>query len=227
MERRHRASIHFPESLSLASILAECTTRKDSELEGLAKDHPETNPITIKPEIGSHVTEQSSWVPLPSCSPPGHPFPIKPLALSAHVSPRTIHFRVLDKSPVSGPGRGPPSYNSAMVKNLPANAGDTWDVSLTSGSRKSLGKETATLSSVPAWEAPWTEEHGGLHCGPWDHRVKHDWACTHTHTHTCVYGTWFIPSRQQVYFKEPFSFLWILTSMLFFLVNQLFLIHSD
>ena len=39
------------------------------------------------------------------------PFPIKSLALSAHVSPRTIHFRVLDKSPVSGPGRGPPSCN--------------------------------------------------------------------------------------------------------------------
>ena len=26
-----------------------CATRKDSELEWLAKDHPETNPITIKP----------------------------------------------------------------------------------------------------------------------------------------------------------------------------------
>ena len=52
-----------------------------------------------------------SWVPLPYCSPPGCPFPIKSLALSAHVSPRTIHFRVLDKSPVSGPGRGPPSCN--------------------------------------------------------------------------------------------------------------------
>ena len=39
------------------------------------------------------------------------PFPIKSLALSAHVSPQTIHFRVLDKSPVSGPGRGPPSCN--------------------------------------------------------------------------------------------------------------------
>ena len=34
-------------------------------------------------------------------------FPIKFLALSAHVPPRTIHFRVLGKSPVSGPGRGP------------------------------------------------------------------------------------------------------------------------
>ena len=81
-----------------------CATRKDLELEWLAKDHPETNPITIKPE-------QFSWVPLPYCSPPGCPFPIKSLALSADVSPRTIHVWVLDKSPVLGPGRDPPSCN--------------------------------------------------------------------------------------------------------------------
>ena len=101
------------ESLSLASILAErwCATRKDSELEWLAKDHPETNPITIKPETASHAADQFSWVPLPYCSPPGHHFPIKSLALSALVSPQTVHFQVLDKSPVSGPGRGPPSCN--------------------------------------------------------------------------------------------------------------------
>ena len=91
-----------------------CATRKDSELEWLAKDHPETNPITIKPETVSHAAEQFSWVPLPSCSPPGCSFPIKSLALSAHVSPRTIHFRVLDKSPVSGPGRRPPSCNISV-----------------------------------------------------------------------------------------------------------------
>ena len=84
-----------------------CTTRKDSESECLAKANPETNPITIKPETASHVTEQFSWVPLPYCSPPGCPFPIKSLALSAHVFPRTFHFWVLDKSPVSGPGRVP------------------------------------------------------------------------------------------------------------------------
>ena len=77
----------------------------------MAKDNPETNPITIKPETASHVREQFSWVPLPYCCPPGCPFPIKSLALSAHVSPQTIHFRVLDKSPVLGPGRGPPSCN--------------------------------------------------------------------------------------------------------------------
>ena len=89
-----------------------CTTRKDSESKWLAKDNVETNPITIKPETASQVTELFSWVPLPSCSPPRRPFPIKPLALSAHVSPWTIHFWMLDKSPLLGPGRGPPSCNN-------------------------------------------------------------------------------------------------------------------
>ena len=91
------------------------TTRKDSELDGLTKDNRETNPITMKPETVSHVTELFSWVPLPYCSPPGHPFPIKSLALSAHVSPGTIHLWMLDKSPVSGPGSGPPSWNSHIT----------------------------------------------------------------------------------------------------------------
>ena len=40
------------------------------------------------------------------------PFPIKSFALSAHVSPWTIHFLVLGKSLLSGPGRGPPSCSS-------------------------------------------------------------------------------------------------------------------
>ena len=84
-----------------------CTTRKDSESERLAKDNPETSPITIKPETASHVTELFSWVPLPYCSPPGHSFPIKSLALSAHVSPRTIHFRVRQE-PGFGAWKGSP-----------------------------------------------------------------------------------------------------------------------
>ena len=90
------------------------TTRKDSESERLAKDNLETNPITIKPETASHMAELF-WVPLPCCSLPGCPFPIKSLALPAHVSPWTIHFWVLDKSPVSGPGRGPPSCNKDTI----------------------------------------------------------------------------------------------------------------
>ena len=84
----------------------------------IGKDHRETNPITVKPETASHVAEQFSWVPLPYCSPPGCPFPIKSLALSAHVSPRTILFQVLDKSPVLGPGRGPLSCNKLITPSF-------------------------------------------------------------------------------------------------------------
>ena len=76
-----------------------------------ARGNLETNPITVKPETASRVAEQSSWVPSPSCSPPGRPFPITSPALSARVSPRTFHFQVLDKSLLSGPGRGLPSCN--------------------------------------------------------------------------------------------------------------------
>ena len=77
----------------------------------LARDNPETNPITIESETESHLAEQFSWVPLLCCSPPGCPFPIKSFALAARVSPWTIHFQVLDKSPLLGPGRGLPSWN--------------------------------------------------------------------------------------------------------------------
>ena len=52
---------HLPESFLLASILAgrcdECAFRKDSESERLARDNPETNPITIKPITVNHVAE--------------------------------------------------------------------------------------------------------------------------------------------------------------------------
>jgi len=94
-----------------------CTTRKNPESEWLARDNLETNPITIKPETASHIAEPSFWVPLflPGCSLPGHPFAIKFLALSAHVSPRIIYFQVLDKSPLLGPGRGPHSCNKPIV----------------------------------------------------------------------------------------------------------------
>ena len=100
---------NLPESSSLESILAGCVYHQEGPwVRMLARDNLETNPITIIPETVSHVAEQSSWVPSPSFSPPRHPFPIKFLVLSAHVSSWTIHFWVLDKSPLSGPGRGPP-----------------------------------------------------------------------------------------------------------------------
>ena len=116
--------------LHLVWVIA-CTTRRYPESEWLARDNPETNPITIKPETASHTAEQFSWVPLPCCSPPGCSFPITSLALSARVSPWTIHFWVLDKSPLSGPGRGPPSCNNS-VHNFPFNTNSLWNQKVTS-----------------------------------------------------------------------------------------------
>ena len=47
----------------------------------------------------------------------------------------------------------------SVVKNLPANAGDTGSIL---ESRRSSGKEMATHSSILAWEIPWMKEPGGL-----------------------------------------------------------------
>ena len=126
-----------------------CTTRKDSESEWLAKDNLETNPITIKPKTVSHVGEKFSWVPLPYCSPPGCPFPIKSLALSAHVPPRTIHFWVLDKSPVSGPGRGPSSCNtSSEYSGLISFRMDWLDLLAVQGTFKNLLQHYSSKTSI-------------------------------------------------------------------------------
>ena len=46
-----------------------------------------------------------------------------------------------------------------MIKNLPAMQ-EMWFRSL--GQRDPLEKEMATLSSILAWEIPWTEEPGGI-----------------------------------------------------------------
>ena len=45
-----------------------------------------------------------------------------------------------------------------MLRNLPANAGDT-DLAL--GREDPLEEEMATHPSILAWEIPWTEEPGG------------------------------------------------------------------
>ena len=82
-----------------------------TELEWLAKDHPETNPITIKPET---VRERQS------CS-PGFPylllstrvpFPIKSLALSACVSSDNS-FLSVRQEPSFGPWKGSPFLQQA------------------------------------------------------------------------------------------------------------------
>ena len=60
-----------------------------------------------------------------------------------------------------------------MVKNPPANAGDTGDVVQSLGQEDSLEKATATHSSISAWEIPWTEEPGRLE-SMGAKRLRHD-----------------------------------------------------
>ena len=54
------------------------------------------------------------------------------------------------------------SQVALVVKNLPASAGDTRDVSLIPESGRSPGEENGTHSGILAWRIPWTEEPGGL-----------------------------------------------------------------
>ena len=49
-----------------------------------------------------------------------------------------------------------------MVKNLPANAGDTRDKVLIPGTEISPGVGNGNHYSILAWKIPWTEEPGGL-----------------------------------------------------------------
>ena len=71
-----------------------------------------------------------------------------------------------------------------VVKNLPANAGDTRDVGLIPELGRSLEEGMPTYSSILAWRTPWTEGPGrpqsrGLH------GVRHDLsdlACTHANS---------------------------------------------
>ena len=63
---------------------------------------------------------------------------------------------------------------SAVVKNLPANAGDTKDMGSIPGSGRSPGEVNSNHSSVLAWEILWTEEPGGLQTLG-SQRVRHNW----------------------------------------------------
>ena len=60
-----------------------------------------------------------------------------------------------------------------MVKNVPANAGDTRDIGLILGQDDPLEKGMATHSSILAWRIPCTEEPGGLQSMGLQ-RVRHD-----------------------------------------------------
>ena len=62
----------------------------------------------------------------------------------------------------------------ALIKNLPASAGDTRDANLIPGSGRFLEDEMATHSSILTWEIPWTEKPGRLKSVELQ-RVEHEW----------------------------------------------------
>ena len=113
-------SNRLPESFSLAAILAEqgCTTRKDSESERLAKDNPELIPSPWNLRLRSWQNSSPGFPYLLLSAPA--PFPNKISCFCQHVSPWTIHFLVLDKSPLSGPGRGPSAFlrHTCLLKKM-------------------------------------------------------------------------------------------------------------
>ena len=87
-----------------------CTPTNDPVSEWLARVNPETNPETAR-----HVTEQLSWVLLPCCSLPGLPFPIRSLALSAHVSVDNS-FLSVKQEPTLRPWKGSPFLKHKDVR---------------------------------------------------------------------------------------------------------------
>ena len=60
-----------------------------------------------------------------------------------------------------------------MIKNLPANAGDTGAQVQSLSWEDPLEKEMATHFSILAWKIPWTEDPGGLQ-SMGSQRVRHD-----------------------------------------------------
>ena len=65
-----------------------------------------------------------------------------------------------------------------MVKNTPANAGDSRNTGSIPGSEDPLEEEVTTHCSILAWRIPWTEEPGR---STGSQRVRHNWATEHTH----------------------------------------------
>ena len=66
------------------------------------------------------------------------------------------------------------ALGGSLVKNLPANAGDTGGRVWCLGQEDPLEEEMATYSSITAWEISWTEEPGSLR-SMGAQKARHDW----------------------------------------------------
>ena len=57
-------------------------------------------------------------------------------------------------------GFGQLDFGGSVIKNLPANTGDTGDRGSVPGLGRSLGEGNGNPLSILAWEIPWTEDPG-------------------------------------------------------------------
>ena len=103
----------------------------------------------------------------PHCS--SFPFPVLPLWRTFSID---FHVKIFFYHPCG-----------AVVKNLPASAGDTRDMGWSLGWEDLLEEEMATHSRILAWEISRTMEPGRL-LSMGSPKVGHYWEHTHTHTHT-------------------------------------------
>ena len=69
-----------------------------------------------------------------------------------------------------------------MVKNPPANAGDSRDACSNPGSGRSPGGKNSNPLQYSCLKIPWTDEPGRLQ-SMWLKRVRHYWVTEHAHVH--------------------------------------------
>ena len=78
--------------------------------------------------------------------------------------------------------------SATLVKNPPANAGDTRDVASMPGQKDPLEKEMEIHSCILAWKISWTEEPGRLLPTDVQRIVPTERRGLHMHIHTHTYG---------------------------------------
>ena len=96
-----------------------CATRKDSELELLAKDHLETNPITIKPETVSHASRGVLLGSLTLLLSTRVPFPNKISCFVSICVSWDNSFPSVRQEPSFGPWKGPPFLQQKDICRKP------------------------------------------------------------------------------------------------------------
>ena len=93
--------------------------------------------------------------------------PYDPENLLLGIYPRAEVFTAWSMDPWRSPGSFQEIFNvntipgGIVLKNVPANAGDSRDLSSVPSSQEDpLEKEMVTYVSILAWEIPWTEKPG-------------------------------------------------------------------